>query len=213
MNRRLVKVGQGWQQNEQRSRSDHANNIDQGLVKVGVTGNCGRLGRGTIPTQTNTLKGMVKVGWPVRPTPIQLSQLQAAAHKAIDRIILAQPTITRHAHEMAWGIPSSVGGGHGSGSHTDPTATTALGGEVIDPALPYVEWLATFTETLNALYACADRGAVLAASRAPTGRTNTVDVCAGCGQPAVKVRRIDGEPYCEPCYQAENRRRRGCVTR
>lgn len=30
------------------------------------------------------------------------------------------------------------------------------------------------------------------------GRQNTVDLCAGCDQPAVKVKRLDGDPYHHP---------------
>ncbi len=42
------------------------------------------------------------------------------------------------------------------------------------------------------------------------GRVNTVELCAECGEPAPKVHRIDGQPYCATtCYQRVNRRRRG----
>ncbi len=40
-------------------------------------------------------------------------------------------------------------------------------------------------------------------------RVNTVELCAECGEPAPKVKRIDGQPYCAgTCYQRVNRRRR-----
>lgn len=136
-----------------------------------------------------------------RASETQRDSVRKELHDQVDRLVDAWPVIERQSREMGRGYPSGSEGATGDGGSL--VERVALSG-AFDPALASADWLAGFVEFRG--HAKNLEGAlrrVLPADEASVdrGRVNEVEVCAECGLPAVKVRRIDGVPYhATSCY-------------
>lgn len=101
------------------------------------------------------------------------------------------------------------GGDHGTGSkggHSDPTPAAAMHGDEAG------SWLDRFRAFRVEARLVDGARAKMAPAKPKRGRENTVDKCVMCKQPAPKVHRIDGHPYCATtCYFKEWRARRAAT--
>lgn len=118
--------------------------------------------------------------------------------------------VIRHqAKEMGRGFPASSLGGDGGSGHGDRVSTLAgnavdrerAGLPAADPGAAAGDWLTEFDEWVAAGKRLERRArGLLPKSEAEVtrGRENTVEVCVECGEPAPKVKRLDGQPYHHP---------------
>lgn len=135
-----------------------------------------------------------------RASDRQREAVRAELHDYVDRAVDRWPIIDKQAAEMGRGLHATQWDGSRSGGHGDPTVRTALRVED-DPALKAQEWQEGFRQVRALLRAVDARGAKLMPEAVHQGRVNTVDVCGLCKQPAPKVKRVDGRPYCAAsCY-------------
>lgn len=154
-----------------------------------------------------------------RLTPREARRLQELKDKrAAMRAILANlddPTlealIRRSRYPAQDAYTTSTAGDGGGNDVSKPTEAAALRQDPTDQTRRSIlELLGLLEVADDALQAVEQRrDHITTIDDKIRGRINTVDICAECGQPAPKVHRIDGQPYCwSTCYQRVNRRMR-----
>jgi hypothetical protein len=141
-----------------------------------------------------------------QPNDRQRQALRDELHTIIDHIITDWPNLTRQANDMQRGYPTRHDGatppcpactsGHGDhqcGGTSSPTERHALTPQY-DPAQRASELLAHWQETIAHLRVI-DRHRTalgLLTRGSDTPRTNTVELCGWCGEPAIRGKRFDG---------------------
>jgi hypothetical protein len=133
------------------------------------------------------------------PTDEAIRRTATAARIAIERYERDAPYLIEQARRYRRGFrAATLGDGGGSGG-TSITENLALGGR--DIAAEIEEWMTLMDEAIGALVNADSRRGKLMPADGPTERENTVEICADCGEPAPKVKRVNGLPYhATSCY-------------
>jgi hypothetical protein len=133
----------------------------------------------------------------------QRRKLRDDLHRYINTCLDHWDTILRQADDMAAGYPPTTTGGGGNGENTLVEAQALA---TIGPGEQANDWLAHWSETVAHLtntYSDLMRLLPMTDDEKAKAqqRENTVEVCTDCGDPAPKVRRINGKPYhADSCY-------------
>ena len=117
------------------------------------------------------------------PTPAQLADLRAAAHRDVDAIFDSWPGVLDQA-EAGRRHASDLGGRRSKGDHSDPTATLALADN------PALQWLRDASDDIRRLQARAVQAETIIGSSA----------CAACSKPiSGPTTDLAGRLFHDPC--------------
>lgn len=121
-----------------------------------------------------------------KPMDHQRAAVRAELHSIVDKLVDDWPWID----SLAGQVRAASGGRSAKGDHADPTAAAGAYGD------PAARWLDRFRALRVEMRLMDGARANLAPATPKRGRANSVEVCELCKMPTVKVRRVDGLPYC-----------------
>lgn len=124
-----------------------------------------------------------------RPMDHQRQAVRDELHGIVDRAVDDWEWID----SLSGSVRAGSGEGEGrtsKGDHADPTFDAYVVG---DEASKWLDRFRAFRVEARLMDAAR---AEMAPAKPKRGRENTVELCALCGLPAPKVRRVDGQPYC-----------------
>ena len=123
-----------------------------------------------------------------KPMDHQRAAVRAELHLLVDRMVDDWEWIDSLAGSVR------AGGGDGTraskGDHADPTWGAYVAG---DEAGNWLDRFRAFRVEARLIDAARDK---MAPAKPKRGRQNAVETCELCNMPTVKVRRVDGLPYC-----------------